>query len=475
MKKYDVIIIGAGTAGLSAQREVSSQSDNYLVVDPGPLGTTCARVGCMPSKVLIEAVNVFHQRLKFSRIGVEPHQELKLDSEILLQHVRKLRDQFVRGVTSDIETWKQTHLAVKKARFVSSQVLDLEGEPVSAKKFIIATGTSPFVPPNWKNLKDILTTDSLFDLPALPKKMAVIGLGPIGLEMSQALARAGVQVSVFAFGSDNIGGGLTDPDLVSYAKKIFTAEMTIFDERVMDIKSTEKGLSVESSQRKIEVDKVLVAIGRKPNLTDLGLENFEIEWDSHKIPLFSKETFRIKNTNIYLVGDVNGERPFLHEAAEQGRIAGYNSLLEQDQPFRLRTRLAITFSSPQIALVGKSHQDLIEEKADFVEGSVSFENQGRAVAKMENSGMLKVFGHRQTGLILGAEIFAPEGEHLAHLLAWSMETNCSVFEVLNRPVYHPVLEEGLRRALRRMSEKVEKKSGRMDYLLCEDPPAGTWY
>lgn len=471
MKKYDVIIIGAGSAGLSARKEVSKHTDNYLVVDSGPLGTTCARVGCMPSKVFIEAVHIFHQSRKFVTIGATPSAGFKLDSSLLLQYVRKLRDHFVSGVKSDIDAWKTGHLIQKKARFVSKSVLDLEGEQVSAKKIIIATGSSPILPSGWASGEKVLTTDTFFEQSSFPQKIAVIGMGAIGLEMGQALALAGSEVILFAKG-DKVGGGLSDPELMAVAKKIFSEDMKLIEDTVTGIEVNGDSVSLNHSGQVTKVDQVLVAIGRKPNLENLGLQELGIELDSKGIPLFSKETFRITGTEIYLVGDVNQDRAVLHEASEQGRIAGSNSVKVADEKFKQKVPLAITFTSPQIASVGLSYQKLKNEKINFVEGSVSFENQGRAVAKMENKGMLKVFADSKTGLILGAEIFAPEGEHLAHLLAWSIDCKATVLDLLERPFYHPVIEEGLRTALRKLSKKITEPCSDTKTLRCEDPPVG---
>ncbi|RYZ95006.1 MAG: dihydrolipoyl dehydrogenase, partial [Proteobacteria bacterium] len=182
MKHYEVLIIGAGTAGLSAQKEVAKTTDNYLVVDSGPLGTTCARVGCMPSKVLIEAAHIFHQRTKFNAIGASACGS-KLDSAALMRHVRQLRDRFVNGVKKDMEPWMSTHLRSAQARFVSAGELELDGERITADKIIVATGSEATVPAPWRAAGQALhTTDTFFEMETLPASLAVLGAGAIGLE-----------------------------------------------------------------------------------------------------------------------------------------------------------------------------------------------------------------------------------------------------------------------------------------------------
>ncbi len=163
MKKIDVAIIGAGTAGLSARKEVAKKTQNYLVIDPGPLGTTCARVGCMPSKVLIQVANDFDRRHKFAEMGISGAENITVDTQAVMRHVRKLRDRFVRAVVKDTDTWTSTHYKQAKARFVAPHVLDLGDEKIEAQKIIIATGSQPIIPKAWEKYSSyFIDTNSFF-------------------------------------------------------------------------------------------------------------------------------------------------------------------------------------------------------------------------------------------------------------------------------------------------------------------------
>jgi len=177
MKKYQVAIIGAGTAGLSARREVAKKTDDYIVIDDGPLGTTCARVGCMPSKVLIQVADDYHRRLDFEAQGIKGTAQLSVDMSDVMKHVRKLRDRFVRGVTTEMEGWTSTHLLRKRARLSSLNTIDVGDETIYAEKIIIATGSRPIVPKSWSHVRDyLIDTDHFFELENIPAKVAVIGL-----------------------------------------------------------------------------------------------------------------------------------------------------------------------------------------------------------------------------------------------------------------------------------------------------------
>ena len=191
------------------------------------------------------------------------------------------------------------------------------------------------------------------------------------------------------------------------------------------------------------------------------------------IPNYDSTTFQIPNTRLFIAGDVNADRAILHEAADEGRIAGYNAVRDSSQCFKRRQALAITFCDPNIAVIGKSFQQLKNENTDFITGKVSFEGQGRAIVMRKEKGLLHVFADRSTDQLLGAEMMAPSGEHLAHLLAWAIELNLRVDEVLSLPFYHPVVEEGLRTALRDAAKQVSTPPRPLEVLRCEDPPAGS--
>lgn len=468
MKEYDVVIIGAGTAGLSARKQVEKVTENYIVVDDGPLGTTCARVGCMPSKVLIQVANDFYRRKVFSKIGIEGGQSLKLDSEKVMNHVRSLRDRFTSGVYKGMEHWADK-LVRKRARFIDAHTLDLDGERVKAKKIIIATGSRPVIPPSWVQFRShVIDTNQIFELERLPNTMAIIGMGVIGTEIGQALSRLGVQVVGITVGRSI--AGLTDPQIQDYVINKISQEFPLHLNGAEILEITDHGLlKVKTEDRVYEVEKVLASMGRRPNIDSLGLENLAIERDKKGIPLVDFNTQKIKGfDHIFLPGDVNTNRPILHEAADEGTIAGYNAV-HPEQCFQRRTSLAVAFCDPNIAFSGKTWSRLKEEKIDFVVGEVSFEGQGRSIVKLKEQGLLRIYAEKKSGKLLGAEMQAPEGEHLAHLLSWAITLKLTVFEALKMPFYHPVIEEGLRTALRDLASKMV--DGHIDELIrCQDTP-----
>ena len=469
MRKIKVAIIGAGTAGLTARKEVAKRSSDYLVFDGGVLGTTCARVGCMPSKVLLQVAKDFARRHKFTEMGIQGGDALQVDIVGALSHTRRLRDRFVKSVFRSMQDWEDK-LIRQNVKFLSPwQLQTTDGQVFEAEQIIVATGSRPIIPPAWQACRELLlTTDDFFEQPSLPKKMAVIGLGVIGLELGQALQRLGVELIAIQQGEQV--AGISDPELATYVWQKLSEEINLSAAGVQSMSIDKGRLKIQSGSEEFVVDKALVAIGRKANTDFMGWQEIGIATNERGIPPFDPLQFRLSQyPHIFFVGDVNGERPLLHEAADEGHIAGY-SIFDPTACFQRRCPMAITFSDPNIAMVGKSYRQLMDAKVEFVTGKVSFEGQGRSIVKLQEQGLLHVYVARDTGFILGAELQAPEGEHLAHLLAWAISLRLSVREALSLPFYHPVLEEALRSALRSAAKQLPGDRHDYELLRCQDPP-----
>ncbi len=452
MNAYKVIIIGAGTTGLTARRQVAEKTDSYLVIDDGPLGTTCARVGCMPSKALIQIANDVHQMDVIAQRGLLKKGDQQIDSAAVMRHVRSLRDRFVRSVRKGMEPWEKTHLLRGRAEFIAPDTVQVDGTQYKAEKFILAVGSRPSLLPEWQAVKDyIITTDDIFELEELPESILVMGLGVIGLELGQALSRLGIKV--YGVARRRALGGVCDPEIQDYVCRKMAEEFTIFFDgaRVLGVNAEQKIL-FEADGKTYTADRLLASIGRRHNTDRLQLEKAGITVNDRGLPEYDRQTLRLKEArHIWFAGDVNEYRPLLHEAADEGYIVGHNAV-HQEACFKRRVPLAITFSDPNIARAGKAFGEL--EKGCFITGKVSFEGQGRSIVKLKEKGLLKVYADKDSGELLGAEMFAPNGEHLAHLLAWVIGMRLTVQQALQMPFYHPVLEEGLRTALRDAAQKL---------------------
>ncbi|GAB2503779.1 dihydrolipoyl dehydrogenase [Arenimonas alkanexedens] len=465
-RHHEVIILGAGTAGLAALREVRRRTEDFLIVNAGPYGTTCARIGCMPSKVLIEAANAFHARKKLAEFGVAGAEGLSVDIPAVLERVRKLRDFFVSGVLEATAELGERSLA-GRGRLLGDGRVDIDGQEHTARRIILATGSRPVLPAPWAELGDrIITTDSLFERRDLPRRIGVVGLGAIGVEMAQALARLGIEVTAFSRGERL--AGLQDERVNATLRAALEQEFTLHTGHDVELEAAGDGVLMRAGDSRVEVDAVLVAIGRRPNLDDVGLETLGLDLDDRGLPPFQPGMLQIGDTGVFIAGDVNTFAPILHEAADEGFIAGRNAMAEEPICYQRRTPLGVVFSDPTTAFVGKHLPDLPK---DTVVGEVDFRRQGRARAAQKNQGLLRVYAAKDTGCLLGAELCTPSGDHLAHLLALAIDRKLTVFDLLRMPFYHPVLEEGLRTALRNAGKQVKDSPDRSDLANC--PPLGT--
>ena len=449
-RAVDVVIVGAGTAGLAALREVRKRTESFLLVNAGPYGTTCARVGCMPSKALIAAANACHLRTKLGEFGIRGGEALSADLPAVMQRVRALRDRFVSGVLEATETLGERRLD-SRARLDGPNRVVVDGRVVAAKQVVLAPGSRPIVPGPWRDFGDrILTSDTLFEQPDLPRRIGVIGLGAIGVEIAQALARLGLEVHGFD-GAERMAG-LSDEKVAATLRDSLAEEFPIHLGEEVELAAADGAIAMRWRGGSVAVDKVVAAVGRRPNIEGLGLETLGVPLDDKGMPEVDPETMRIADTPVLLAGDANGVKPLLHEAADDGHVAGINATTETPVRLPRRTPLSIVFCHPEAAVVGQRAKDL--DPAGTLTGEVDFASQGRARIQQENRGLLRLYAAKGDGRLLGAEMAAPAGEHMAQLLALAIGRGLTVNDLLRLPFYHPTVEEGLRTALRDIAREL---------------------
>lgn len=466
-RKVDVAVIGAGTAGQNAFRQASKTTKNIVIINDGFWTTTCATVGCMPSKLLIAAASRAHDAKYSDKFGI--HAEVTVDGKQVMARVQAERNHFANSVKKQVEGWPADKKISGRAHINKEGLIEVNDELIQADKIIVATGSSPFIPDDWTDKlgKTLLTSDSVFELSDLPVSMAVVGAGAIGLEIAQSMSRLGVAVTLF--NRANRVGGLEDEDINNKAIDCLGSDLTMHLNSEIEDVGTQADESKNLAAFIKYEDKngisgqwqgeyILVATGRRNNIDQLGIENLGVELDDKNRPKeLDKNTGQIADLEVYIIGDANANIPLLHVASDEGFSAGSVVCTDNTDAFiRLPAiPLSIIFSEPQIANVGMS---LPEIKADpnleYVIGKVSFDNQGRSRVMGVNCGLLHIYGCKKTDKILGASMVGPDAEYVAHILAVAITNDLSVKSLLDTPFYHPTILEGLRTALRDVQDKM---------------------
>lgn len=457
MRSVDVAILGAGTAGLNARRAAERAGAEAVMIDPGPFGTTCARVGCMPSKLLIAAAETVHQARQGRVFGFDA--DVAVDGRRVMDRVRRERDRFVGFVMDDVgEHLAADRLIRGRGRLVGPHTIQVDDRTVvEARAIVVATGSRPFIPAPYRGLGDVLLdNEGVFELQELPASLLVVGAGVIGLELGQAMHRLGVRVQII--GRNRSLGGLADPRVVAEAHRVFEGALDLHtDARDVRVERVAGGARVRFAEPGGQVyddvfERVLVATGRVPNLEGLGLAHAGIQLASPR-PRVDPATMQLGGTHVFLAGDVSGARAVLHEASDEGRIAGANAAgYPELRAHPRRVKLGIVFTDPQLAVVGDARA--LHACPAHRAGEVSYANQGRARVMHRHQGRVRVYAEVASGRLKGAEMMGPAVEHTAHLLAWAVQSGMTVTQALAMPFYHPVVEEGIRTALQDLQRKL---------------------
>lgn len=440
--QVDVVVIGAGTAGLKAYKAAVARGAETIVIERGEGGSTCTRCGCMPSKLLIAAARAAHQARTADRFGIEVG-TITVDAAAVWERVRQERDRFVDAVLEEHHAIPADRRIHGDARFDGATSVIVGDRRIEARRgIVVATGARPIVPEGFDDVRDLVHThETIFELDGLPRALAVLGAGPVGLELAQAFARLGVEVAIFDPGS--AVAGLSDPDCNSAAMDAIGAEVRLHREtQAKAARDGDNRARLTWDGGEMTVDCILAATGRPPALDGLNLEATGIALDEEGVPIFDRQSHRCGNSRIFIAGDADAWRPVLHEAARGGRIAG--DVAAGGEPPRCLPAFSVTFTEPGIAQVGTAFPDL---PRDARIGSADVADNGRATVDGHTKGLVRLYGDR-AGKLIGASIVAPEAEHLGHLVALGIDRDIDVATFADQGWYHPTVEELLQSAAR---------------------------
>lgn len=418
---YDLVVIGGGTAGIIAARTAGRLGADVVLVERDRTGGDCLWTGCVPSKSLIAAANTAHRMRTSGKFGITPV-DPQVDFPAVLDHVRKAITRIEPADSPRALTEAGAEVITGNAVFTGPDEVRVDGRSLRFRHAVVATGSSPALPPV-PGLAEIdpLTSDTVWDLAELPARLVVLGGGSIGCELGQAFARLGSDVTIIE-ATDRLvpkeeprAGAVLSVALAAEGVRVLTSTtVTKAGGNVGKIKLAISGPDGPSS---MTADRVLVATGRRPGTSGLGLENAGVSTDDRgHVTVDAK--LRTSNRSIYAAGDVTGELPFTHVAGMHGSIAATNAVLAPIRRINHEQIPWITFTEPEIAHVGLTEEQARQRHGGSVRVRLLEHDQvDRAVTENATDGVTHVVLDGK-GRVLGATIVAPRaGEMIAELTA----------------------------------------------------------
>jgi pyruvate/2-oxoglutarate dehydrogenase complex dihydrolipoamide dehydrogenase (E3) component len=444
MERRDLVILGGGAGGLVVASVASQLGLKVTLIEKQPkLGGDCLHYGCVPSKTLIHAARVAHLQRRAADYGLTPS-----DATVDLGRVNDRVQDVIAHIQKhdDPERFRSYGCEVDfgEASFTDPHSVEIAGRRIFAKRFVIATGSRPFVPPI-PGLPEagFLTNESVFSLKTLPKRLAVLGGGPIGLELAQAFARLGSAVTVI----ERLPRLLPaeDGEVAGRLRELLAAEgLTIHTDTTAERVERDGEMKVVhcNGGRRVEADALLVAVGRRPNVERLKLEAIGVAYDQRGIKVDGRQRTTLKN--VYACGDVCGPYPFTHMAEYQAGIVIANAVFRFPKKADYRVVPWATFTDPELARAGLTEE---QARAQGIEPEIlrfPFESVDRALCEREPRGLVKLVAHK--GRVLGATVLGPHAGEYIHEIALVMRRSGRLRELTDTIHVYPTLAQSLRRA-----------------------------
>ena len=454
MEDFDLIVIGAGPGGYVAAIRAAQLGMKVACIEKEPsLGGTCLNIGCIPSKALLNSSEKFVEISNHAAEHGIKTSKIDLDLNVLMDRKTKIVKKLTTGIGFLFKKNKITHIP-GMASFVDKNTISITNGKneitASAKNFIIATGSSSIEIPNIPvDEKQIVSSTGALSLSKIPKSLLVIGGGYIGLEMGSVWSRLGSKVTVVE-ALDRIVPTM-DGEIAKEFMKMLTKQGLEFklSHKVSSAKSGKSGVDVEmetSDKKKIKenYEIVLMSVGRKPNTEGLGLEKIGIKLSAKK-SIEIKDNFQTSVEGIYAIGDVAPGPMLAHKAEEEG-VACVEFINGQKPHINYDAIPAIVYTNPEIASVGKTEEQLKQEKKDFKVGKFPFMANGRALTTSASEGFVKILVDKQTDEILGAHIIGHDAGQLIAEIVTTIEFGGSAEDIARVCHAHPTTSEAVKEA-----------------------------
>lgn len=448
--KFDnnLVVIGAGSAGLVSAYIASAVKAKVTLIEKNQMGGDCLNTGCVPSKALLHVAELAHNARNAEKVGVHVG-KVAVDFKQVMQQVQSVIKEIEPHDSVERYTKLGVNVELGDAKILSPWEVEItqEGETkrITTRSIIIATGAKPLVPPfEGLDTVDYLTSDSLWELEELPKRLLVLGGGPIGCELSQAFQRLGAQVTQVEM-ADRLMG----PEDEDTAQLLSTR----LEDEGIDIKLNHKAVRFEQrnggsvliaehdgEEVALAFDKVLIALGRQPNISGFGLEELGVQCDR---TINTNQLLQTNFPNIYACGDVAGPYQFTHVASHQAWYASVNALFDPFKTFKVDYSVIpwVTYTTPQVANVGLTEQQAKKESISYEITEYDIGELDRAIADGNAYGRVKVLTKPGKDTILGVNIVGPQAGELLAEYVLAMKHGIGMNKILGTIHSYPTLAE----------------------------------
>lgn len=436
---YNLVVIGAGTAGLVTAAGAAGLGAKVALVERNLLGGDCLNIGCVPSKSVIRSSRVVADIQNAEPYGIHPPQKIAVDFPAVMERMRKIR----AGISPHDSVKRYTELGVDvflgEGRFMSSNTVEVNGKTLRFRKAVIATGARAFHPPI-EGLAEAgyLTNETVFNLIDQPKRLGVIGGGPIGCELAQTFQRLGSQVTIFEMGEHFLAREDEDAAQILAGSLRRDGVEIHLGVQITRVRKTNRGKEIDYEQngetKSVVVDEILVGTGRVPNIDSLGLEEVGVKYDARK-GIEVNDYLQTTNPNIYAAGDICLAYKFTHTADATARIVIQNSLFFRKKRVSTLTIPWCTYTDPEIAHVGMYERDAQAKGIPVETFKREFRDVDRAIAEGETEGFVKVHVRKGTDKILGATIVARHAGEMISEITLAIVGNVGLGKIAN--VIHP--------------------------------------
>ena len=443
--EVDTLVVGAGPGGYVAAIRAAQLGQKVTIVDKGALGGTCLNVGCIPSKALIQAGHLADAAKGNDDLGITT-ENVSID----FAKVQDWKGSVVNRLTSGVEgllKGNKVDIVKGEVYFVDTnnvKVMDeKDSQTYTFKNCIIATGSSPIEIPSFPFSDRVLDSTGGLALKEIPESLVVIGGGYIGTELGSAYANFGTKVTIVEGAEDILA--TFEKQMRSVVKKRLKKKGTeiITDALAKGVEETDNGAKVTyevgGKEETVEADYVLVTVGRKPNTSELGLEQVGIELDDKGLVKIDKQC-RTNVENIYAIGDIVEGLPLAHKASYEGKVAA-EAISGQKSEIDYIGMPAVVFSDPEMASVGYTEQEAKDEGIDIKASKFPFAANGRALSLNDTEGFLKLITRKEDGLVIGGQIVGPNASDMVAEIGLAIEAGMTAEDIALTVHAHPTLGE----------------------------------